>query len=244
MARQPRAACDLLLARRCELRARPVLAEASAPGPLDHRSGAAKGAGLEVPGGAKDPAGRCAILRLAGTHDVSGESVGIRAPRAFHSAGRNVRRLTAELTGRRAGGPPGRQAGRTARRAHRGRRAGAGAGFLGDRNPRDAGPTGARTERRAAATAAATSTPAAHGSSPDGARTAAPAGEVGKSRFAPSDEVREQVIADAARLVQWGRKWYELAELISSMADRPHLTDVRRILKDNKSIIDARAGRT
>ena len=60
----------------------------------------------------------------------------------------------------------------------------------------------------------------------------------------PSDEVREQVIADAARLVQWGRKWYELAELIASMADRPHLTDVRRILKDNKSVIDRKAGRT
>ncbi len=53
----------------------------------------------------------------------------------------------------------------------------------------------------------------------------------------------EQVIADATRLVQWGRKWYELAELISSMADRPALTDVRRILKDNKTVIDMKAGR-
>jgi hypothetical protein len=55
--------------------------------------------------------------------------------------------------------------------------------------------------------------------------------------------VREQVIADAVRLVQWGRKWYELAEVIAKMADRPHLTDVRRILKDNKAVIDKRAGR-
>jgi hypothetical protein len=53
----------------------------------------------------------------------------------------------------------------------------------------------------------------------------------------------EQVIADAVRLVQWGRKWYELAELISSMADRPPLTDVRRMLKDNKTVIDKKAGR-
>ncbi|HMA00074.1 MAG TPA: hypothetical protein VKP66_19195 [Steroidobacteraceae bacterium] len=59
----------------------------------------------------------------------------------------------------------------------------------------------------------------------------------------PSEEVREQVIADAVRLVQWGRKWYELAEVIAKMADRPHLTDVRRILKDNKAVIDQRAGR-
>ena len=40
-------------------------------------------------------------------------------------------------------------------------------------------------------------------------------------RSAPSEAAREQVIADAARLVQWGRKWYELPELIARMADRP-----------------------
>ena len=62
-------------------------------------------------------------------------------------------------------------------------------------------------------------------------------------RNGPSAAAREQVIADATRLVQWGRKWYELAELIASMADRPHLTDVRRILKDNKAVIDRKAGR-
>jgi hypothetical protein len=56
------------------------------------------------------------------------------------------------------------------------------------------------------------------------------------------DAVREQVIADAARLVQWGRKWYELAELIARMADRPPLPEVRRILKDNKTAIEKKAG--
>jgi hypothetical protein len=62
-------------------------------------------------------------------------------------------------------------------------------------------------------------------------------------RSGPSAAAREQVIADAVRLVQWGRKWYELAEIIAAMADRPHLTDVRRILKDSKAIIDKKAGR-
>jgi hypothetical protein len=57
-----------------------------------------------------------------------------------------------------------------------------------------------------------------------------------------ADAVREQVIADAARLVQWGRKWYELAELIARMADRPPLPEVRRILKDNKTAIENKAG--
>jgi hypothetical protein len=58
----------------------------------------------------------------------------------------------------------------------------------------------------------------------------------------PAEAAREQVIADAARLVQWGRKWYELPELIARMADRPPLPEVRRILKENKSAIDAKAG--
>ena len=58
----------------------------------------------------------------------------------------------------------------------------------------------------------------------------------------PEEEARDQVIADAARLVQWGRKWYELAELIARMADRPPLAEVRRILKDNKAAIEKKAG--
>jgi hypothetical protein len=53
---------------------------------------------------------------------------------------------------------------------------------------------------------------------------------------------REQVVADAARLVHWGRKWYELPELIARMAGRPPLAEVRRILKENKSAIDEKAG--
>jgi hypothetical protein len=60
-------------------------------------------------------------------------------------------------------------------------------------------------------------------------------------RSAASNAVRAQVIADAARLVQWGRKWYELPELIARMADRPSLPEVRRILKENKSAIDEKA---
>ena len=61
-------------------------------------------------------------------------------------------------------------------------------------------------------------------------------------RTGPSDAARDQVIADAARLVQWGRKWFELPELIARMADRPSLPDVRRILKENKVAIEKKAG--
>ena len=59
-------------------------------------------------------------------------------------------------------------------------------------------------------------------------------------RNAPSDAARAQVVADAERLVQWGRKWYELPELIARMAGRPSLPEVRRILKENKSAIDSK----
>jgi hypothetical protein len=61
-------------------------------------------------------------------------------------------------------------------------------------------------------------------------------------RAGPSDAARDQVIADAARLVQWGRRWFELPELIARMADRPSLPDVRRILKENKAAIEKKAG--
>ncbi len=55
----------------------------------------------------------------------------------------------------------------------------------------------------------------------------------------PSDPEREQaVVADAVRLLGWGRKWHELADLISRMADRPAIPEVRRILRDHKSAID------
>ena len=61
-------------------------------------------------------------------------------------------------------------------------------------------------------------------------------------RSGPSEAARDQVVADAARLVQWGRKWFELPELIARMADRPSLPDVRRILKENKAAIEKKAG--
>ena len=112
--------------------------------------------------------------------------------------------------------------------------------------PRAPAPSGtaqvARTERNA---------PDVKGAGKAAAKAKAPPAATGKpaqaakpsERSGPSEAAREQVIADATRLVQWGRKWYELAELIASMADRPHLTDVRRILKDNKAVIDKKAGR-
>ena len=109
----------------------------------------------------------------------------------------------------------------------------------------------ARTERKPAAPAKPAARPPAKQPSRLGAaaKPAPPVKAVGRgtakaptSLEGPAEAAREQVIADAARLVQWGRKWYELPELIARMADRPPLPEVRRILKENKSAIDAKAG--
>jgi hypothetical protein len=103
----------------------------------------------------------------------------------------------------------------------------------------------ARTERKAAVPAKpakAASKPPAKPARPSGKPALKIAAGAPSERDGPSDVARAQVIADAARLVQWGRKWYELPELIARMADRPSLPDVRRILKENKSDIDAKAG--
>jgi hypothetical protein len=91
----------------------------------------------------------------------------------------------------------------------------------------------ARTERKAAPSKPA---PKAQPKPPARKSPAPP------DRSAAVEAAREQVIADAARLVQWGRKWYELPELIARMADRPTLPEVRRILKENKAAIDKKAG--
>jgi hypothetical protein len=65
--------------------------------------------------------------------------------------------------------------------------------------------------------------------------------ESGAATAGSAHAAREQVIADAVRLVQWGRKWFELPELVARMAGRPPLAEVRRILKENKPAIEAKA---
>jgi hypothetical protein len=86
-----------------------------------------------------------------------------------------------------------------------------------------------RSERKAAAKPSAKTTAKA---------PTKPAAGKGKS-----EDPHEQVIADAVRLVQWGRKWFELPELIARMADRPSLPEVRRILKENKAAIEKAGNR-
>lgn len=51
------------------------------------------------------------------------------------------------------------------------------------------------------------------------------------------------VIADAVRLLGWGRQWHELAEAIARLSERPAPSEIRRILRTYRDQIDAVAAR-
>lgn len=60
------------------------------------------------------------------------------------------------------------------------------------------------------------------------------------SRTAPSASATgaREVVADAARLLKWGRDWHELPEAISRLAGRPSVAQVRDILKQHRAAIE------
>jgi len=61
------------------------------------------------------------------------------------------------------------------------------------------------------------------------------------ARTPPPSAAARQVMEDAARLLQWGRKWHELGELISRLSDRPPIGEARRILRTYRAQIEASA---
>lgn len=72
-----------------------------------------------------------------------------------------------------------------------------------------------------------------------GARRENKAAQSARAEARTHDPEREnKVVADAVRLLGWGRQWHELPELISRMADRPPLSEVRRILREQKDAIE------
>jgi hypothetical protein len=66
-----------------------------------------------------------------------------------------------------------------------------------------------------------------------------------KPRKAPSTitQAEHVVIADAVRLLGWGRQWHELAEMITRLSERPAPSEIRRILRTYRDHIDAIATR-
>lgn len=100
---------------------------------------------------------------------------------------------------------------------------------------------------QARAPAAAATTPAARPRAP-AARTRAPV-EKATSPAAPAtaaktprpDKTATTVIADAARLLSWGREWPQIASLIARLADRPPEQEVWAILRTHRAAIQAKA---
>lgn len=53
--------------------------------------------------------------------------------------------------------------------------------------------------------------------------------------------VQKKVMADAVRLLKWGKEWHELVDLIARIADRPPAAEIRRILRSHKAEIEMQA---
>lgn len=67
----------------------------------------------------------------------------------------------------------------------------------------------------------------------------APAPEAPKAA-APLD-LKGKIIADAVRLLKWGKPWHELAELIARIAERPSVGEIRKVLRTHKNEIEKAA---
>ena len=105
---------------------------------------------------------------------------------------------------------------------------------------------------RTAPAAAPTPAPTAPAKRTDGAKPPARAAAPAQARPAPaaaknaapavSADLRGKIIADAIRLLKWGKSWHELAELIERIAERPPATEIRKVLRANRTEIEAKAG--
>lgn len=57
-----------------------------------------------------------------------------------------------------------------------------------------------------------------------------------------TNDLKSKIIADAVRLLKWGKPWHELAELIARIADRPPAAEIRKILRAHRAEIEKAAG--
>jgi hypothetical protein len=61
------------------------------------------------------------------------------------------------------------------------------------------------------------------------------------SKTLPPSDLRSKIIADAIRLLKWGKPWHELADHIARIAERPPATEIRKVLRANKAEIEQKA---
>lgn len=93
-----------------------------------------------------------------------------------------------------------------------------------------------------AAPAPARPTPAPARAAPARAAPAVPArpAPAAKSVGASAD-LRGKIVADAIRLLKWGKSWHELADLIERIAERPSAAEIRKVLRANRAEIETAA---
>lgn len=70
---------------------------------------------------------------------------------------------------------------------------------------------------------------------------AAPAPKAEAASKTVSADMKNKIIKDAVRLMKWGKPWHELAELIARIAERPPAAEIRKVLRANKTEIEAKA---
>lgn len=76
-----------------------------------------------------------------------------------------------------------------------------------------------------------------------GKAAAPPASPPAAAKPAHLDKASALVIADAVRMLNWGREWPQIAGLIARLADRPSEQDVWKILRSHRAEIEAQAKR-
>jgi hypothetical protein len=72
---------------------------------------------------------------------------------------------------------------------------------------------------------------------------AAPQPKATAKTAAPSGDLKSKIIADAIRLMKWGKPWHELADLIARIADRPSAAEIRKVLRAHRAEIESKAGK-
>jgi hypothetical protein len=99
-------------------------------------------------------------------------------------------------------------------------------------------PTPAPKRTDGAKPAARAAAPTRAAPAPQARQTAASAKSAASS--VPAD-MREKILADAIRLLKWGKSWHELPELIVRIAERPPAGEIRKVLRANRSEIEEKA---
>lgn len=54
-------------------------------------------------------------------------------------------------------------------------------------------------------------------------------------------QLQAKIVADAIRLLKWGKEWHELADLIARIAERPPAGEIRKVLRTHKAEIESKA---